>query len=592
MSISLITMPWGQPVQPNLLMGNLQKVLEDKYTTISHSFHLEFSNFLYKNNLGLGAYQTMIGCYGLGDFIFSVPPLKKENKNDDKLYFEYLKQNDINEEKINLAIKIRSFIEDFLEHIYLEVCKVEIPDVFVFCPMYRELTPSLTFAKFLKSKHPEARIIFAGEVLEGELKESIKNNFNFIESVIDIDPEKNILSCLNNSTKTLINSSSKELDFLKTSNFDEYFERLDLHPLKTEIWNQNWIPFETSRGCWWAEKSKCTFCALTKSNSLFRKQSVEEIIEKLIHFSNKYGVLKFQFFDWIISYSYFEDLFPQIAKLDFDFTIYLQSKVNLDYDQLKILKKIGTVVQFGVESLNTDTLKKIKKGATAFQNILALKRAAELNLRAEWNLLYDLPCQNEAEYSMLLDLLPSLFHLWPPSFNRFRLQKLSPYYEDDSTFGLKNNPPLEWYNYVYSFLDTKDIKSISEELHYAKEITAKETKYLEDLRVMIGDWNKNTKSVYRKLQYLKGPNFIRIIDLRFADGRKEYMLEGIESVIYMECNSGSTINSIAKSLFLKKFMINESEILNFLNLMCKQRLMYQEDNKYLALALAGKCEDN
>lgn len=592
MKIALITMPWGQPVQPSLLMGNLQKVLEDQYDTKSFSFHLEFSNFLCKNNLDLGSYQGMIGCFGLGDFIFSIPPLKQENRQDDLRYFDYLRQNDISEDKISLAIKMRAFASGFLKSIYSEVCGEEVPETLIFCPMYRELTPSLVFAKYVKLRHPEIRVVFAGEVMEGEIKEGVKNNFSFIDSVIDIDPEKNIFLGIGNSSHSITNSSSKQLDFLKTPNFDEYFERLNLHPMKAEIWNHNWIPIETARGCWWAEKSKCTFCALTKSNSLFRQQEVQEIVDKFVHLSNRYGVIKFQLFDWIISHSYFEELFPKIAELDYDFRIYLQSKVNLSYPQLELLKKIGAVVQFGIESFDTETLKKIKKGATAFQNVLALKRAAELDIRVEWNLLYGLPCQEEDEYAMLLDLLPSLFHLWPPSFNRFRLQKLSPYYEEHLKYGLKSSPPLEWYKYIYSFLDTCGVQSICEEHHYEKEISEKGNNDLDEVKGMVNDWNQNSESAYRKLQYLKGPDFIRIVDLRYADGRKEYYLEGVEAHIYLECSSGATLNTIKKSLSLKSLNVDESAIPEFLDSMIEKRLMYHEGNKYLALALAGKYGDN
>ncbi len=590
--VKLITMPWGQPVQPSLLMGNIHSIVDKFYDVSSYSFHLEFVNFISEFDLNLRDYQAMIGNYGLGDFIFSIPPLKTVKEHYDNEYISYLTKNGIGKDIIETALKLRDIASIFLDNVLEELEIIdEASTTVIFCPMYRELTPSLALAKLIHSKFPKVSIFFLGEVLEGDIEKMLTQEFNFITNVLACDPEKNILDVLRGNKIAPVDLNVRRLDFLNIPNYDEYYQRLKENAFRDLIHYENWIPFETSRGCWWAEKSKCSFCALTKTNATFREKDINNSLQGIIELSNRYRVLKFQFFDWIISTSYFTTLFQNLIKLNLNYTIYLQSKVNLSKDKFPILKKMGAVVQFGVESLNSHTLNQISKGATAIQNIKALKWASEYDVRAEWNILYNLPGEGENDMQELFDLIPSLFHLWPPSFNRFRLQKLSPYFEEPQKHGILIKNPLNWYNYVFSFISKENIKNIAEEYDYELENTRKterSSSYEDKVRSLIRDWNTNTKNVYRKLVYLKGENFIKIIDLRYASGRLEYNLNEMESYIYLLCDTEQTIKNIKTKFHNKfKYKIENNDVLTFLNRMVKNRLMYTEKNKYLSLAISS-----
>ena len=594
-TVSLITMPWGQPIQPNLLMGNLHSTLENEYITVSFSLHFEFLNYIGRHGYGIYEYQAVIGCYGLGDFIFSIPPLKDKDLINDDLYHDYLDLQGVSKNTINIAFKLRELAQEFIKYVLNEISE---ENIVVFCPMYRELTPSLVLAKLIKERNSDIKIIFAGEVQEGRIEKALKTEYKFINSVISSEPEKKILdeiAKINNSfakvvvDKTQAKTNSKPSKLTRTPCFDEYFFRIKESSLYQELKKLLWIPYEFSRGCWWAEKSKCSFCALTKSNSTYRGKDVESAVNGMIELSNKYKLLKFQIFDWITPKNsvLFEKLYNEISDKNCDFTIYLQSKVNLTKEQLLLLKKIGAVVQFGIESLDTDELKRIKKGSTALHNIRALKWCAELDIRAEWNILFGLPSEKLNKYKLLYKILPSLYHLWPPSFNRFRLQQLSPFFEEHKNYGIEITGPLSWYKYVYSNLSSNGMNFIAEEFEYEKSEEYYKYECFEDVKEQIKLWNKNSRYSYGKLRYICGPCFISIVDLRFADGRREYFLNQLKSFIYLLCDPGISIDKIYTILKHDyKVDIQKEEILEFLTEMVVCKLMYTENNCYLSLALA------
>ncbi len=595
-SVSIITMPWGQPIYPNLLMGNLHSIIESEYQTTSYSYHLEFLKFIHSHGYHIRDYQAMIGCFGLGDFIFAIPPLKEANNIDDTHYCNYLASKGVQKNVIDMAFEFRKLAVDFLNSVSKELNG---NDFLIFCPMYRELTPSLVLAKKIKQVHRDVKILFASDVLDGDISSILISEYKFIDFVVSSDPEEKILSVLAGAENfitedipTALESNrcnAVSLDFLKTPNYDDFFSRLKRSKLYSEILPKTWLPYEYSRGCWWAEKSKCAFCALTKSNSTYREKEIDSAVNGMIELSKKYRVLNFQFFDWTVpkSKKTFNKLFTKIKEQNCNFTIYLQSKTNISKLQLLLLKNIGSVIQFGIESLDTSELKRIKKGSTVFQNIRALKWCAELNIRSEWNILYGFPNERSSKYRRLSNVLPSLYHLWPPSFNRFRFQKMSPFFDNSLSYNIKKNGPLKWYKYIYSNLSSSKLKLIAEEFDYKKSEDYLEYESFEKVKKQVTIWNKNSEFSYQKLIYLCGPNFITIVDLRYSDGRREYYLNLLESIIYLLCDSEKSLEKIYSIISEEyKYKIDMAEVNSFLQRMVGCRLMYSEENIFLSLAIA------
>lgn len=611
----LITMPWGQPSEPSLTMGTLHSVLSfQDISVLSKSYFLEFINYLSRlenhngKKFNLADYQSIVGYYGLGEWIFGVPPFREYSDNDDLLYFNYLRSLGTVEKIINTAINMRKLVPAFLEQCVLDILKSQ-PDVVVFLPMYRENVPSLVLARMLKENCPNVTIVFAGPVTDGPVGTGLIKAFDWIDVIVRGDPEEVLPEVILNflqkrsilpqaglcyrdkSIIHVIEQSSHirvSMRDLPIPSFDEYFDRLDQSQIKREILRVMWMSYESSRGCWWAERSKCTFCALTGSIEQFRSKDPDKILSELQTLAHKYKCLKFHIFDWIIDLHYFQSLLPKLSQTRFDFTFYMQTKSNLTKEQLKLLASVGATLQVGVESLSTPILKQIKKGTSTIQNIRTLKWCAELGIKTNWNIIYNLPNEPIAEYQRMAALAASLTHLSPPTLNRFRLHPLSPYFEEPQNYFLHITRPMQWYRYLYPNLGDDILFELAEEFEFShldgrQNVMA----YVGPLAEVVDRWQKNSPLNYRKLSYKRGPGFLTITDDRLETGCVKYTLDEREALIYLACDDGSTLNSIQQTLVRHGYGdISTEQIIDFLNSLIVEDLVYEEGGHYLSLAIA------
>lgn len=618
MKTALITMPWGQPTEPAYLMGVMHSAIEKqrKSRVKSFSLFLEFASYIAENILKTGqqfyleAYQDLIGNYGLGDWVFAVPPFRQINSELDKQYFQYLINNDVDKEIIEYAKQIRDLVPAFLTKCHDEII-TESPDVVVFLPMYRECIPSLILALIIKKQTPSIKIIFSGPVCDGPVGAGLIKNFPWIDLVVRDNIEHQIpkiiesfsqggnqttLSasgiCYRNSNKDYVvfdqaPNNTPSIADIPIPFYDEYFTRLKKSTIESVITKYIWISYRASIGCWWAEKIVCSFCALTGTNIKFISKDSEDVRDELLFLVHKHKHLKFHLFDWIIDPSYLSDLYKLLSSSGVDLTIYLQTRAHLSKNDLYILKNAGAALQIGIESLSTNLLKVMRKGTTAFQNIRLLKWCAELNIKVDWNILYNIPGETTKDYEITIDLAQSLTHLAPPRVNRFRLHPLSPYFENPKAFSITVGNPKLWYYYVYTNLSPDVLSAIAEEFEFSCESksTTNDSKYVDNLKRVIDYWRKNSNSNYRKLIYKNGLGFIQIIDSREDNGEVQYLLEEPEATIYRLCDDGNNITEITDQIQSQGWNISAEEILVFLNDLVKERIMYQEGNNYLSLAI-------
>jgi magnesium-protoporphyrin IX monomethyl ester (oxidative) cyclase len=165
---------------------------------------------------------------------------------------------------------------------------------------------------------------------------------------------------------------------------------------------------------------------------------------------DRYGISNFQGTEYIFDYRYFDSLLPRLKEINGHFRF--EVKANLKPEQFQAFVDSGTLeVQPGVESLNDQLLSLLKKGTTAYQNILLLKRAQQVGLLVYWNLLYGIPGDQDEWYGEMADLLPLLHHLQAPAgVAQVHYDRFSPYWRDPAAHGLTLLPAYG-YEYVYPF---------------------------------------------------------------------------------------------------------------------------------------------
>ncbi|WP_346158548.1 radical SAM protein, partial [Nonomuraea recticatena] len=172
-----------------------------------------------------------------------------------------------------------------------------------------------------------------------------------------------------------------------TPSYDGFFEQLaeaGLSDLEAEVS----LPVEFSRGCWWGAKTHCTFCGLNGATMRYRSKHPDSVAAELKHMMDRYGVLDFFAVDNILDLGYLDTALPAVEELRTDHSLFFEVKANMEWADIRRMRRAGVrSVQPGIESISTEGLRALKKGATAFQNVRFLLGCAEFGVLPVWNIL-------------------------------------------------------------------------------------------------------------------------------------------------------------------------------------------------------------
>jgi magnesium-protoporphyrin IX monomethyl ester (oxidative) cyclase len=198
---------------------------------------------------------------------------------------------------INEILSVRNRVNDFLEYCVMEILECK-PYIVAFSSNYGQQLSSLSLAGKIKEQSPEIFILFGGCNCEGIMGAEIIKNFPsvdatvsgegdlvFLEIVQRVLSGKSISDLQGVYTKENIEKiyyvntpSVTDMDSLPCPDYDDFFEQWNNSSLSKnpDIINNKFyrpvIHFETSRGCWWGEKKRCTFCGYGQDIS-FQKQT-------------------------------------------------------------------------------------------------------------------------------------------------------------------------------------------------------------------------------------------------------------------------------------------------------------------------------
>ena len=250
-----------------------------------------------------------------------------------------------------------------------------------------------------------------------------------------------------------------DMDSAATPDYDDYFEQIYSSPIAPYVLTS--IPLETSRGCWWGAKQHCTFCGLNAEGMAFRKKSPARALSEIRALTSRYGVYRWSATDNIIDMSYFHAVLPMLAADERKYNFFYETKANLKREQVKAMADAGcNFIQPGIESLHDETLKIMRKGATACGNIQLMKYCLEFGVTPAWNMLCGFPGSDPEWMVDLAKEMPVLFHLPPPiGTTPIRFDRFSPYHQRPEAYGLELEP-LPAYGWVYP-LDDAVLKDLA-----------------------------------------------------------------------------------------------------------------------------------
>ena len=599
--VALINMPFSMVNRPVIGVSLLQAAIRKHAIECdTHYFNLRFAARTGLKDFTAIAYgiieESMAGEWVFRDEIFGKPagratrylediPLKKFSQ-----FFTF--------ESLMSLLKLKEAAHDFIEDC-LTAKDWGSYAIIGFTSTFQQNLASLSLAKRIKEKHPHVLIAFGGSNCEGEMGIELHRQFPFIDLVCSGEGDLNFPEFVERVAKGepasaieldgIINRRDgqtivprnivcpvEKLDELPVPSYDDHFEQLRQYGLLESV--QTIVPLETSRGCWWGAKQHCTFCGLNGSTMSYRSKSPQRALDEIEELGRKYGKV-FHVADNIMDMKYLDTVVPELIERDAGYDFYFEVKVNLKKEHLRKLGLAGMAhLQPGIESLSTSVLKLMRKGCTLLQNVQFLKWTQQLGIVGVWNFLYGFPGEDKEAYNLVAAQVPSLVHLRPPDFcGKVRFDRFSPYFSQPEKFGLRERHPHAAYAYVYPF----DEPTVSRMAYYFEyEFDGKQdiNEYAKPAVDLITAWQKAGDSAV--LDAHVSPGELSIVDIRFGE-KKEYRLSGLERDLYLYCDESRSFNSIAGNFP----EADPGALHRALDLFLANRLMLQEGNSYLSLAV-------
>lgn len=595
--VLLINMPFAALDTPSLALG----LFKSKLRQDGIPCDVQNLNFTFAEIVGQENYDFMLRLSGIlgGEQLFARAVFGDALPPDEEYYREALSSNSATRETIARLEQLRSSVTTFLQYC-LDTTPWQNYEIIGFTSLFEQNLASLAMARLIKERYPEKIIVFGGANCEDIMGVTLHRCFPFVDYVCageadDSFPElvkrlkyhhpvKGLPGLVHRENGESIYAGParviEDLDVLPVPDYDDYFDRLQVSPLRSGIAPS--ILVESARGCWWGEKSHCTFCGLNGLTMAFRTKTVDRTIEEIAGLMGRYRSRIVRFVDNILAPSYFRDLLPEIARQGLKADYICEVKSNLKKNQIKVLAEAGVTVQAGIENLSTHVLDLMAKGSNALMNIQTLKWCKQYRVLADWNLIYGFPGEVAEDYEKNLDLVRMITHLDPPAgCGPIRLDRFSPNFNRAGEKGLINVRPFKFYKYCYAF----DDRTLSDLIYYF-DFDYKEKiddgGYVPSLEETVVRWKNMRDNLY--VERLNNGLVIR--DSRPVATYPELSVTGIAAHIYEYCDKAQTLARIVEVMKESgEEDVTEEEVSRILEDFINRKLMVQEGNRYLSLGV-------
>jgi len=608
--VLLISMPFCSVRYPAIGISLLKSRLSDEDIPCD----IKYFNIVFAEMVGVDRYEEICenehGIPYLGETLFAQMYFGNQVP-DEKEYKDYLKNvyGDIIADHISNVFSIKRLIKPFLDKCLESVLREDY-DVIGFSSMFEQNLSSIALAYRIKEIAPEKTIIFGGPNCEREMGVELHRRFQFIDYVCSGEADNALPELINRirkhesvedipglvyrdnneSAATRKNQGIENLDNIPLPDYNDYFVQLKQASLPSTTCLR--LPMETSRGCWWGEKSQCRFCGLNGGLIRFRSKSTERVIKELIYltetYAKKYNVNQVYMVDNVLDMKYFADLIPELKRRRLPVEIFYEVKANLNKEQVEALYEAGiTSIQPGIESINTHVLRLMRKGVTSLQNIQLLKDCEQFGIFPGWSILTGFPQETFEDYEQMIKLIFKITHLPSPGLTaRFQLERFSPYFEDPEKYGITNIRPEDSYKFIYPF-EISAIFNLAYFFDFDYRDDVRPPDCDRELTEAVNYWQE----CYANNEYLhsirKSPSTLLIEDGRSNARISRIVLESSQKDIYEYCDKIRTLSSVFSYVRGKygDFAVRERDVKDFLDEMVSLNLMLTEDNKYLSIAI-------
>ena len=625
--VLLVNMPFASALVPSIALGLLKAGLNRSGIDARAMYpSLRFAEIIgfpiYKS---ISNSEVITNSDLVGEWIFSSAMIDQSEEEVQEYVDQVLLKNSpayqahnykpkrLTDQIIHELIHVRSQVGPFLNEC-LESVLTARPKVVAFTSVFQQQMASLALAKNIKEQEPEAKIVFGGANCDNLMGLELVRQFSFVDAVVSgegdvVFPEivKRMLSgsafadipgvfTRDNidwivSGKQFNTERVRSMDAVPVPDYDDYFEALKTCTIEFDTANQPRLLMETSRGCWWGERSHCTFCGLNADTMAYSSKSAPRALAELDELTAKYPGRALSMVDNILDMKYFKDFLPALAKKNLPLDIFYEIKANLKKEQLATLRDAGvTMLQPGVESFSSSVLGLMGKGVKGIMNIQLLKWSKEHGITPFWNVLWGFPGEDPAEYGKIAALMPSLHHLQPPvGTGTIRLDRFSPNFNRADELGFINVRPYPAYRYVYKGLPEEAVFNLSYFFTFDYKKSQDVPVYTKPVFDAVQDWKRNHAT--SGLFCVEKDGKLELWDSRTCAVQPMTIVDGLERHLYEFCDGIKTLAQIKEYFSPLDGRQDESHLPKILDGFVERRWMIREGNSYMSLAIAaGKYE--
>jgi ribosomal peptide maturation radical SAM protein 1 len=466
---------------------------------------------------------------------------------------------------------------------------------------------SLALAKRLKNKDPGIKILFGGSGFDCEMGLAHHRSYPDIVDHVFLgeadDYIVDIVLDLNNGRKSAdipgltyyrdgqihygkIICIKENLDTAASPDYDDYFiDRRAAADLDYKIPSLGPLSFESSRGCWWAEKSQCSFCGINGGRNRYRSKSPSKVVSELEELSSRYATLDFRSCDTIIPKSFYESLFPALHENGIDYSLWYQTRTDLKKKEIAaLIKGKVTLVQLGVESFSNHVLKLMHKGITVLENIRMLKWCQEIGMNVSYFILYGFPGEDARDYSEAAAMIPLITHLPPPHrMHPIEIHRFSPMFADPAKYGIEEIYMREDTTFIYpkDILDADLIYTF----HYYSKSSENAYEYTKPLSEALRGWISAYQGPDRPVLNIRiGRDFSLVQDTRNGTEKKIFLNE-LQTEILLACDGISTPARVCEKILKRSNDMNHERIEAEITAMIEGNLILENEDRLLSLPL-------
>lgn len=402
-----------------------------------------------------------------------------------------------------------------------------------FTTSFMQTQPSLATAAHLRRIAPATRILFGGANCFGEMGPALLEAYPQIDVVATGEADATLPAMVEALAAGDMARAAKlpgyatrgadgikvtrdlgaviKMDDLPDPDFSDYFRTKTALEARCGPMPDlpMFLPIETSRGCWWGAKSHCTFCGLNADRMDFRSKSPDRAFAEFERQADRYGKTRFFAVDNIVDHAYYNTVLKDLAASPKDYFVHYEIKANLKRSHVDAMRAAGVLkVQPGIEALNTDLLKLMKKGISALQNVQTLKWLTEGGFQVSWFILTGFPGETLQSYRDTLALLRHVTHLVPPgNVAPVYIERFSPYQSRPEEFGITLTGHTKWYDHAFPGLDPAQLGRIAYRFDYDDPKRDRRIDDLIDaeLRPFVQQWKQGFEAHGPTLHLLNAP---------------------------------------------------------------------------------------